>query len=68
MLNIFDVIWKFRLWTNRQGHDLTESALLAGFVVLAAGAVMPGVASNIGEILSKISGMMPWAAPPGSAK
>ena len=33
-----------RIWQNRQGQDLIEYALMAGFVAVAAGAVMPSVA------------------------
>jgi pilus assembly protein Flp/PilA len=37
------------------GQDLIEYALMAGFVAVAAGAIMPGVASQISTIFSKVS-------------
>jgi pilus assembly protein Flp/PilA len=47
------LIWKF---LNREdGQDLIEYALMAGFVAVAAGAIMPGVASQISVIFSKVS-------------
>jgi hypothetical protein len=67
--NSFSLIRKIRIWTNRQeGQDLIEPALLAGFVVVAAAAIIPGVANDISEILGKISGMMPWAVSHGSVR
>jgi pilus assembly protein Flp/PilA len=67
--NSFNVIRRFRIWTNeREGQDLIEPALLAGFVVVAAGAIVPGIANDIGDIISKISGMMPWTVAHGSVK
>jgi len=51
-----------RIWKNRQGQDLIEYALMAGFVAVAAGAVMPSVASSISTIFSEISSVMSVAA------
>lgn len=69
MENSFNVIRKFRIWTHEQeGQDLIEPALLAGFVVVAAGAIVPGFANDISAILGKISGMMPWAVTHGSVR
>ena len=42
-------------WRDTRGQDLIEYALMAGFVAVAAGAVMPGVASKISLIFSKVS-------------
>lgn len=58
----------FRIWTDGQGQDLIEYALLAGFVAVAAGALIPGVANDISQILSKVQSMMPWAASRGSVR
>jgi pilus assembly protein Flp/PilA len=51
-----------RAWRNRQGQDLIEYALMAGFVAVAAGAIMPGVASSISTIFSQVSSVMTAAA------
>ena len=50
------------IWRDKRGQDLIEYALMAGFVAVAAGAVMPGVASSISTIFSKISSVMTDAA------
>ena len=48
------LIWKLRIWKDTRGQDLIEYALMAGFVAVAAGAIMPGVASSISTIFSKV--------------
>ncbi|MCX6590643.1 MAG: Flp family type IVb pilin [Acidobacteria bacterium] len=40
---------------NRLGQDLLEYALIAGLIALGAGALMPGVATSISTIHSRIS-------------
>ncbi len=42
-------------WSDTQGQDLIEYALMAGFVAVAAGAIMPTVSGHISTIFSKIS-------------
>jgi Flp pilus assembly pilin Flp len=44
-----------KVWKRTDGQDLIEYALMAGFVAVAAGAIMPGVASQISIIFSKVS-------------
>ena len=41
-----------------RGQDLIEYALMAGFVAVAAGAIMPNVASNVSQIFSKVNSVM----------
>ena len=45
-----------------RGQDLIEYALMAGFVAVAAGALMPNIASSISSVFSKISSIMADAA------
>jgi Flp pilus assembly pilin Flp len=45
-------------WRDRRGQDLIEYALMAGFVAVAAGAVMPAVSSSISTIFSQVSSVM----------
>ncbi len=53
---------KLKIWANmlkdEQGQDLIEYALMAGFVAVAAGAIMPGVATSISTIFSKVASVM----------
>ena len=51
-----------RIWRDRRGQDLIEYALMAGFVAVAAGAIMPGVASSISTIFSEVASVMTSAA------
>jgi pilus assembly protein Flp/PilA len=51
-----------KLWKQTLGQDLIEYALMAGFVAIAAGAVMPNVATSISKIFSKVSSVMAAAA------
>ena len=55
-----------KVWQDTKGQDLIEYALMAGFVAVAAGAIMPGVSDNISQIFSKISSSMGSAASQGS--
>jgi pilus assembly protein Flp/PilA len=48
------------------GQDLMEFALMAGFLAMAAGAVMPGVASSISTIFSQVNSMMAATPPTGA--
>ncbi len=43
-----------KLWKDRRGQDLIEYALMAGFVAIAAGAVMPKISNTISSIFSKV--------------
>ena len=51
-----------RFVRDDQGQDLIEYALMAGFVAVAAGAIMPGVAKSISTIFSKVASVMTVAA------
>jgi Flp pilus assembly pilin Flp len=50
------------LRNNIKGQDLIEYALMAGFVAVAAGALMPNIASSISTVFSKIGSVMADAA------
>ncbi len=51
-----------RFWKETEGQDLIEYALMAGFVALAAAALMPSVTSSISTIFSKIESLLSAAA------
>jgi Flp pilus assembly pilin Flp len=57
-----ELIWRVRIWQDTQAQDLIEYALMAGFVAVAAGAIMPGVATKISTIFSKVSSVMTAAS------
>jgi Flp pilus assembly pilin Flp len=61
-----NLLLRLKIWKDRRGQDLIEYALMAGFVAVAAGAIMPGVATSISTIFSKIASVMTGAAAQGS--
>lgn len=58
MKNVMNLMWKLRIWKDTRGQDLIEYALMAGFVAVAAGAIMPNVATSISQIFSKVASVM----------
>jgi len=61
-----NLVLRMKIWKDTKGQDLIEYALMAGFVAVAAGAIMPGVATSISTIFSKIASVMTSAANQGS--
>jgi Flp pilus assembly pilin Flp len=66
MLKLKHAILKLKIWTDMHGQDLVEYALMAGFVAVSAGAIMPGVANKISAIFSSISVAMSKSSSQGS--
>lgn len=62
MNRLYCLLLRVAIWKDTRGQDLIEYALMAGFVAVAAGAIMPGVARSISTIFSKISSTMTAAA------
>ncbi|HEV8039583.1 MAG TPA: Flp family type IVb pilin [Bryobacteraceae bacterium] len=59
---VMNLLWKLRIWADERGQDLIEYALMAGFVAVSAGAIMPGVATSISKIFSKVASAMTGSA------
>jgi Flp pilus assembly pilin Flp len=53
-----NLLLQLKVWKDLRGQDLIEYALMAGFVAVAAGAIMPGVATSISQIFSKVSSVL----------
>ena len=47
---------------EEQAQDMVEYALLAGFIAVAAGAVLPGIATSLSTIFSKMISVTSVAA------
>ena len=62
MSQITNFVLKLQVWKDSRGQDLIEYALMAGFVAVAAGAIMPNVSTSISTIFSKIASTMTAAA------
>ncbi len=65
MKRVVNYVWKLRIWKDTRGQDLIEYALMAGFVAVAAGAIMPSVSTSISTVFSKIESVMTAAAGQG---
>ena len=59
---IFELLSRARIVKDTRGQDLIEYALMAGFVPVAAGAIMPGVAASLSTIFSQVSSVLSGAA------
>ena len=62
MNNLNQFLLRLRIWKDTRGQDLIEYALMAGFVAVAAGAIMPNVASSISTIFSQVSSVLSSAS------
>ena len=62
MVRLTKLVVKLNIWKDTRGQDLIEYALTAGFVAVAAGAIMPVVSSSISTIFSKIASTLAVAA------
>jgi len=62
MKKLTKAVLSLKIWKDKHGQDLIEYALMAGFVAVAAGALMPNIASSISTVFSKISSVIASAA------
>ena len=51
-----------RLARDERGQDMVEYALLAGFIAVAAGGILPGISGSISTIFSKMASLVANAA------
>ena len=62
MKKLIRAVVRLQIWKDHHGQDLIEYALMAGFVAVAAGALMPGISTSITAIFTKIGSVMTGAA------
>jgi pilus assembly protein Flp/PilA len=62
MTRFTTLIWKLKICKDVRGQDLIEYALMAGFVALAAAAVVPGITTSIRTIFSQVTSVLTAAA------
>ena len=62
MKTVGQLVWQLRIWKDTRGQDLIEYALMAGFVAVAAGSIMPNVSTSISTIFSKVRSVMSASA------
>ena len=52
------ILLRLRVWRDERGQDLVEYALMAAFVAVSAGALMPGVATSITKVFSSVRSVL----------
>jgi pilus assembly protein Flp/PilA len=62
MSKLIELTRKLKIWHDNRGQDLIEYALMAGFVAVAAGAIMPDVSTSISTVFSKVNSVMKAAS------
>ena len=62
MKKLNQLLVKLQIWKDTKGQDLIEYALMAGFVAVAAGAIVPGVATSMKNIFNKINSILASSA------
>ena len=55
MYEIIKTVLRLKIWSDTRGQDIIEYALVAGFIAATAAAIMPGVASSIDIVFSKVN-------------
>lgn len=54
MTALLNASLKLKIWKDTRGQDLTEYALLAGFLAAACGAVLPNISTSISTVMSSV--------------
>jgi Flp pilus assembly pilin Flp len=62
MTRLLKLVVRYQIWKDKKGQDLIEYALMAGFVAVAAGALMPNIAAQITTIFNRVQSIMTAAA------
>jgi pilus assembly protein Flp/PilA len=58
MYRLNTLVFYLKAWSDSRGQDLIEYALMAGFVAVSAGAIMPNVALSISQIFSQVASVL----------
>lgn len=63
MTKLLNTILKLKIWRDTHGQDLTEYALMAGFLAAASGFTLPQVAISISNILTTVVAILNGGGP-----
>ena len=58
MTKMTNTVLKLKIWKDVHGQDLTEYALMAGFLAAASGFTLPQLASAISNVFSTVAIML----------
>jgi len=53
-----DILLRSKLWRDTDGQDFIEYSLMAGFVAVAAGAIIPNMAAKISAIFGRVTSLI----------
>ena len=53
-----NLLFQFKILKDRNGQDLIEYALMAAFIAVAAGSIMPNLGTSICQIFSKVASVL----------
>ena len=59
MTKLMDATLKLKIWKDTHGQDLTEYALMAGFLAAASAFTLPQVATSISSVFSAVVAVLP---------
>ena len=62
MKKLTKAILAMKIWRDKQGQDLIEYALMAGFVAVAVVTMSPEIAATFADIMSKANSVLVGAA------
>jgi Flp pilus assembly pilin Flp len=62
MTVLYEAIVCLQVWQDNRGQDLIEYALMAALVAAMAGAIMPGAASSVNTIFSRVNSVLTLVA------
>jgi pilus assembly protein Flp/PilA len=61
-MTIRNLMLRAKALSETGGQELIEYALMAGFLVMTAGALMPGISNGVSTVFSQIASVMTDAA------
>jgi len=55
MRKMYNSLIRLRIWSDQQGQDLIEYAMIAGFIAVVSGMFMPNVSKDVSMVISRIA-------------
>jgi pilus assembly protein Flp/PilA len=55
---MYNSLIRLRIWSDQQGQDLIEYAMIAGFIAVVSGMFMPNVSKDVSMVISRIASSM----------
>jgi len=62
MQKMWQTVISFQIWSDQNGQDLIEYAMIAGFIAVVSGMFMPNLSQDVSLLFSKIASTMTSSA------